>query len=266
MARLPAAGAPGRDGEAAAGRVRDTRDTNPGEVWEENEFWFELSWRIDPDGSLGIRRYFESPYRPGEKVTVDEYYRWIFENRVPGPAREGRGARALTPLAYMRKYGVVEIAKDVYRQDERPLTDGRARGRGGRRARRAAQADRPTSRRRRWSGEAGVGRRAARRRLAGGRLADAQPQARALLRLGGVVRLARARDARLHRVARVAHAAIDTEAGEMVLVPTFRLPTLIHTRSGNAKYLNEISNTHPLWMQRRRRRAARASRPATWCG
>ncbi|MGH3472674.1 MAG: molybdopterin-dependent oxidoreductase, partial [Nocardioidaceae bacterium] len=45
----------------------DTRDTNPGEVWEENEFWFDLSWRIDPDGSLGIRRYFESPYRPGQK-------------------------------------------------------------------------------------------------------------------------------------------------------------------------------------------------------
>ena len=34
----------------------------------------------------------------------------------------------------------------------------------------------------------------------------------------------------------------------MVLVPTFRLPTLIHTRSGNAKYLNEISNSHPLWL------------------
>jgi hypothetical protein len=31
-------------------------------------------------------------------------------------------------------------------------------------------------------------------------------------------------------------------------MPTFRLPTLIHTRSGNAKYLNEISNTHPLWL------------------
>ncbi|MDQ3095659.1 MAG: molybdopterin-dependent oxidoreductase, partial [Actinomycetota bacterium] len=54
----------------------DTRDTNPGEVWEENEFWFELSWRIDPDGELGIRRYFESPYRAGQLVTVDEYYRW----------------------------------------------------------------------------------------------------------------------------------------------------------------------------------------------
>ena len=47
----------------------DSRDANPGEVWEENEFWFDLSWRIDPDGSLGIRRYFESRERPGEKMT-----------------------------------------------------------------------------------------------------------------------------------------------------------------------------------------------------
>ena len=99
----------------------DTRDTNPGEVWEENEFWFALSWRIDPDGSLGIRRYFESPYRPGEPVTVDEYYRWVFENRVPG-LPEKAAAEGLSALAYMRRYGVVEIANDLYRQDERPLT------------------------------------------------------------------------------------------------------------------------------------------------
>jgi anaerobic selenocysteine-containing dehydrogenase len=46
----------------------------------------------------------------------------------------------------------------------------------------------------------------------------------------------------------VSHSSIDPAAGEAVLVPTFRLPTLIHTRSGNAKYLNEISNTHPLWI------------------
>jgi anaerobic selenocysteine-containing dehydrogenase len=36
--------------------------------------------------------------------------------------------------------------------------------------------------------------------------------------------------------------------GEMVLVPTFRLPTLIHTRSGNAKWLYEISNSNPVWI------------------
>ena len=34
----------------------------------------------------------------------------------------------------------------------------------------------------------------------------------------------------------------------MVLLPTFRLPTLIHTRSGNAKWLYEISHTNPLWI------------------
>ena len=46
---------------------------NPGEVWEENAFWIELSWRIDPDGALGIRRFFESREHPGEKLSIDEY-------------------------------------------------------------------------------------------------------------------------------------------------------------------------------------------------
>ena len=61
-----------------------TYEANPGEVWEESEFWAALTWRIDPDGSLGIRKHFESPYRPGEPVTMDEYYGWMFENSVPG--------------------------------------------------------------------------------------------------------------------------------------------------------------------------------------
>jgi len=100
----------------------DTRDANPGEVWEENEFWFELSWRIDPDGSLGIRKHFESPYRPGEKVTVDEYYRWVFENQVPGLPEKATAA-GLTPLQYMRKFGAVSVGESLYRLDERPLTD-----------------------------------------------------------------------------------------------------------------------------------------------
>ena len=41
---------------------------------------------------------------------------------------------------------------------------------------------------------------------------------------------------------------IDRRAGEMLLLPTFRLPTLIHTRSGNAKWLYEISHRNPLWL------------------
>ena len=41
---------------------------------------------------------------------------------------------------------------------------------------------------------------------------------------------------------------LDQEKGEYVLVPTFRLPTLIHSRSANAKWLTEISNRNPIWM------------------
>ena len=135
-------------------QISATWEANPGEVWEENEFWIALSWAIDPDGSLGIRRFFESPYRPGERITVDEYYRWIFENAVPG-LPEAAAREELTPLAYMRKYGVFQVeAKSYSRAHERALAGdelhrhargrrapGRDAGRGGRRrARRRSRA------------------------------------------------------------------------------------------------------------------------------
>ena len=37
----------------------------------------------------------------------------------------------------------------------------------------------------------------------------------------------------------------------MVLISTFRLPVQIHTRSANAKWLDEIAHTNPLWMHPR---------------
>ena len=41
------------------------------------------------------------PYRPGERVTITEYYRWIFENSVPGlpaaAAKEGEIASDVSP-------------------------------------------------------------------------------------------------------------------------------------------------------------------------
>ena len=41
---------------------------------------------------------------------------------------------------------------------------------------------------------------------------------------------------------------MDSSKSEFCLVPTFRLPMLIHTRSGNAKWLNEIAHSNPLWI------------------
>ena len=90
----------------------DTRETNPGEVWEENEFWLELTWRIDPDGTLGIRRFAESRAAPGTKLTVDEYYGHIFEHSVPGlPQRAAEDG--VTPLEWMRRYGAFEVRKKI---------------------------------------------------------------------------------------------------------------------------------------------------------
>lgn len=228
--------------------VTDTRDANPGEVWEENELWFELSWRIDPDGSLGIRKHFESPDRPGEKVTVDDYYGWIFANRVPG-LPEKASAEGMTPLEYMRRYGVVEVASDVYRQDERQLTAAELDG---------AEPDVQGVLRKPTTddsvppliGEAGA---------VGVQLDDGSKVAGWLtpsrklevysttMRDWGWEEYATPGYIRSH----VARNEIDLDGGELVLVPTFRLPTLIHTRSGNAKYLNELSNSHPLWLNSR---------------
>jgi anaerobic selenocysteine-containing dehydrogenase len=36
--------------------------------------------------------------------------------------------------------------------------------------------------------------------------------------------------------------------GQLVLLSTFRLPTQIHTRSANAKWLDELAHTNPLWI------------------
>src|SRR3970040_2007766 len=48
-------------------KVNRTYEANPGQVGEETEFWSDLSGEIDPDVWMGIRQYFESPYRPASE-------------------------------------------------------------------------------------------------------------------------------------------------------------------------------------------------------
>ena len=40
--------------------------------------------------------------------------------------------------------------------------------------------------------------------------------------------------------------------GEVALLPNFRLPVQIHTRSANSKWLDEIAHTNPLWLHPRK--------------
>lgn len=225
-----------------AGRdVEFTYQANPGEVWEEGEFWIEVSWRADPDGSLGIRQFYESPYRPGEKIRLEEYYRWMFENSVPG-LPEKAAAEGLEPLEYMRRYGAVEISRDDYSTQEEPVEDpGDTEVRGveqtltkrsfdpthlpltGRPDTIAAMVD-------------GVPRRGFN-----------SPSRKLELLQSELIDWGWPEMATPHHVpSHVHHSLIDHDRGEYVLLPTYRLPTLIHSRSGNAKHLYELSHTHPL--------------------
>lgn len=231
--------------------VRDTRDVNPGEVWEENEFWLELTWRIDPDGSLGIRKFAESQTNPGERLSVDEYYAFIFENSVPG-LPERAAAEGLTPLQFMRRYGAFEISRKVgalYEQEiaedelEDPRTD-----RFGRVYTRTPKPPSPN--------------------IVPVPAPDADAEGRRLVGVHVDEKILRGfptpsgrlefysktlADWGWHEYAVPAyiksHVHRDNlNPGQTVLISTFRLPVQIHTRSANAKWLDEIAHTNPLWI------------------
>jgi anaerobic selenocysteine-containing dehydrogenase len=214
-----------RDGE----KVEWTWQANPGEVWEEDEFWIALSWAIDPDGSLGVRKHFESPYRPGERISVEEYYRWIFEHSVPG-LPEAAAKLGLTPLEYMRRHGCFEVAKDVYETHAKPVdVTGAVRDAAGRWIKDGAAIAIDVD------GVARAGFATPSRKL------ELFSPTMAEWGFGDNAMPAYI-ESHLHET------KLDRAKGEMVLCPTFRLPTLIHTRSGNSKWLNELSNANPVWM------------------
>ena len=233
-------------------RITDTREANPGEVWEENELWLDLSWRIDP------RR---RPRHPAVR-------------RVEGKPRRAPDGRGVLPLV-VRELGA------------RPAGKGRCRGpcaariHAPLRCLRGGREGRPSVR------QGGAGRRAR-----GHRGGQAQPglHPRSPLPLRSTWRPPALRNPTTKAAGRWAcewaaksyggsrrrrassssiprpwppgagkEVAIPTymkshvhpesmEQDQKVLISTFRLPTQIHTRSANAKWLDEISHTNPLWI------------------
>jgi anaerobic selenocysteine-containing dehydrogenase len=231
--------------------VNDTREVNPGEVWEENEFWMELTWRIDRDGSLGIRQFVESKKKPGERLSVDEYYGWIFENSVPGLPQKA-AEENLTPLEFMRRYGSFEIKRKtgaLYDEDvpAAELEDIREDNLGRVFTRAAKPASPNVVPVPSPDGDEDG------RRLAGVKVD------------GTIKRGFPTPSGKLEFFSRTLadwgwpECAIPTyimshvhpenlDPEQTILISTFRLPVQIHTRSANAKWLNEIAHTNPLWL------------------
>lgn len=203
-----------REYERLAGKKPDTTlGTNPGQVWEEAEFWIALTHKIDPDGSLGIRKYFESPNNPGKPVSLDEYYGDIFENSVPGLKEEAK-KKDLDPLTYMRRHGAFAVP---YAGQKRYESD--------------AEGDEPQVELE--GGDKKVGFPTPTRKL--------EFYSQTMVDWGF-------EDQSIPDYIRSHVHWRELAENEMCLLPTFRLPTLIHTRSGNAKWLQEISHTNPLWI------------------
>ena len=238
--------------ERMGNRVEYTHEANPGEVWEENEFWIELSWRIDPDGSLGIKELYESPYRPGEKVTVDEYYQWMFENSIPG-LPEDAAAEGLTPLEYMRKYGAYEITKQPFKQYDDPVSEGDL---DGSRVESNNVLMSPSPKPASPEITPMPGNPPGPDGRAVGVVVDGEARKGFPTPSGKLEFFSRtlhdwgwpelAIPSYMH--SHVALANLDRSQGEMTLLPNYRIPTLIHTRSNNSKWLNEISHSNPLWL------------------
>ncbi len=209
-----------------------TYETNPGEVWEEDEFWIELSWRIDKDGSMGIRKHFESPYRKGEKINVGEYYQFIFENTKGLPAAAAK--EGLTELEYMQKYGAFEVERHQFKKNETPLSDADMEG---------AKIDEKSKIISKNGKAIGV--------MIGEKpcIGFPTPTRKNEFYSQTMVDWKWPEYALPGYIKSHIHPDnLDFEKGEYCLLPTFRLPTLIHSRSANAKWLNEISNRNPIWM------------------
>ena len=176
--------------------VEFTHEINPGEVWEEDEFWIELSWRID-DGTMGIREHFMSPYRDGEKITVDEYYQYLFE-RVPG-LPEAAEKEDTDALGYMRRHGAFLIEEATY---EKHKSEG-------------------------WPTPSG----------------KQEFYSETMIEFGYP-------EHSIPHYRQKSHVHPDNLSGEdeYCLLPNFRLPQHIHSRSANAKWLVEIAHRNPIWI------------------
>jgi anaerobic selenocysteine-containing dehydrogenase len=152
---------------------------------------------------------------------------------VPG-LPEAAAAEGLTPLAYMRKYGAFEVTRDNYVPYEKELAIDPA----------AVEVDRYD------------------RIIQDGKVIGVMVDGQPRVGLGTPSRKLEFFSHTLRQwgwpekeyvvpwplKSHVHPDHINREEGEMLLLPNFRLPTLIHTRSANAKWLYEISHKNPVWM------------------
>jgi hypothetical protein len=182
---------------------------------------------------------------------VDEYYGWMFANSVPG-LPERAAAEGLSPLEWMRRYGAFEISRGQGARHEQEVPAAELADTGvtplGRVYSAAPAAPDPNI------------------VPAGAPEPDEAGRRPAGVMVDGVVRRGfPTPSGRLefwsstlaawgwpeHALPGYIRSHVHPsrlEADQVVLLSTFRLPTQIHTRSANAKWLDELAHTNPVWI------------------
>ncbi|MHA2099009.1 MAG: molybdopterin-dependent oxidoreductase [Candidatus Kariarchaeaceae archaeon] len=213
--------------------VKYTYEANVGEVWEEDEFWIDLSWNIDLEGEMGIRQYFESLSKPGTKITIDEYYKILFEN-IPTVV-EAAKEKGMDALEFMRRVGAYEVEKYSLGKHLKELPKEQAS---------KGKTDKNTNQV--FIDNEVVGIKTKDGKIVTGWSTPSRKQEiySTTMKEWGWSEYTSPGYIKSH----VHWENMDRSKGEICLVPTFRLPALIHSRSGNAKWLAEISHTNPVWM------------------
>ncbi|MEA2111327.1 MAG: molybdopterin-dependent oxidoreductase [Campylobacterota bacterium] len=239
-----------------------------GEVWEENEFWFDMCVNyIDPDGSLGIRKMWESKRHPGKPVTISEWYDAAFGDNLPNLKKtatsDARYKDAEYPVyEYMRDYGAWMEENNIYSAQEREIKDDGKNyiSHGHKYDKHHVSIDERTGvmTAEHHGKKKSIGIEIDGKKMEGFATLDKKldffcewladdwkwPE----YAIPFYPRNEREKKEMVHIVSHVNHMYMNNN-NEFALNTVFRLPYNIHTRSANSKHLMEISQNHdPIWI------------------
>ena len=257
--RVPPVGVPPlrRDQERRAGRPRErgATSTTPARCGRRTSSGSTCRWKIDPDGSMGIRQWFEVRRAARQP---DQCRRVLRPHLLRGGARAGRGRSRGRPgsARVHARPRVVRRARPTRTRPTRswcrpmpsPTAPRTSTGCSASRARSARSTDREESFAGTELAKLGDGSPAVE---IDGEIKEGFPTPSKKLELfsttlkeWGWPEYSTPKWIPSH----VHWEDMDIAGNERILLPTFRIPTLIHTRSANSKWLNEISHRHPLWI------------------
>jgi anaerobic selenocysteine-containing dehydrogenase len=110
--------------DPARGTLEAHMASGLGEIWEEVEFWANIMvHHVDPDGKLGVRKYWASKNDPKRAVTISEWYQAAFDKlpNLKAEAKKQFPDSKYPNYELMSKMGTWTEEINIYKPQERDL-------------------------------------------------------------------------------------------------------------------------------------------------